>query len=189
MQLHNLPNRQHNLPAKKPDNPDVPDESSEFLNLNDDILSSLLSPKSQRNSERGFRRQFMRTSGSQASTPKMRGGLKLTLPTRARNFDEFERVSSLKLPYGEPKVQMAARVGPYNKAGSNMFENWANDLGSKLENLFKPLGLSPSNARVQPGLFNQSMYDSSKNMQIARPPPMLNVRLESRSVDSGSNHK
>ena len=63
-----------------------------------------------------------------------------------------------------------------------MFGNWANDLGSKLENLFKPLGLSPSNARIQPNMFNQSMYDSAKN--IHGKPPLFNIRPESKSVDS-----
>ena len=46
MQHANLPERQQNLLAKKPDNPDVPDEQSEG-HFGEDILSSLFSPKSQ----------------------------------------------------------------------------------------------------------------------------------------------
>ena len=44
--------------------------------------------------------------GSQASTPKMHGSLKLALPARARNYNnqDSERHNSLNLPYGEPKI-------------------------------------------------------------------------------------
>ena len=86
------------------------------------------------------------TSGSQASTPKMNSGLRLALPMRARNLFENE-------PYEEPSViHKAITVGQLQK--TSMFANLANDLGSKLENLFKPLGLSPSNARNYPSLVN-----------------------------------
>ena len=107
----------------------------------------------------------------------------MALPAHARNFQDPERLSNLNLnlPYGEPTIQYAEQTGSRQQDDS-VFGNWANDLGSKLEILFKPLGLSPSNARIQPNMFNHGMYDSAKNIHAK--PPLFNVRPESKSVDS-----
>ena len=95
------------------------------------------------------------------STPKVKlNDSTMVRPVRQRNFgngNQNESSSyqhnSMQLPYGEPStIKVATDKGSATIDGlggadatgkSSIFEGWPLDLGSKLENLFKPLSLSP----------------------------------------------
>ena len=57
------------LPAKKPDNPDVPEEASDLF-MTEDIFSNLLSPKSATSGQRHIN-NLGTFRGSMASTPRV----------------------------------------------------------------------------------------------------------------------
>lgn len=150
------------VPAKKPDNPDVPEEVSDLI-MTDDIFSNLLSPKSAASGQRKF--NLGTFHGSLASTPRVQNSMAMARPFRQRNFDDSMKHNSLNLPYGEPTIKLAQKQhedvehddesnganDDMQHQSSSIFDNWAFDLGSKLENFFKPaISLSPKNARLQP---------------------------------------
>ena len=95
------------------------------------------------------------------STPRVKlNDSAMVRPVRQRNYgngNQNESSSyqhnSMQLPYGEPStIKVAADkgaavtldgLGGDNTGKSSIFEGWPLDLGSKIENLFKPLSLSP----------------------------------------------
>ena len=85
MVLYGLKHISSDLPAKKPDNPDVPEESS--ARLTEDIFTgkeSLSSWSNQVPIERPLQKDahLFSFKGSQASTPRMKASIPLVRPTR-----------------------------------------------------------------------------------------------------------